>query len=329
MLTPVGLGTPLEEAHQQIEIGGEHYLVVPPLRAEVTFLRAWKADTFGNLSYRMTEQNFNRAMATASDLVIAEVETIVPAGELSPGEIDTPGCYVDFLVQADLSMEHLGTSATPAAGATPEKLQIAQRAVAELQPGEVVNLGIGIPTLITDLISPESGIIVHSENGMLRVGPAPERGGAMEFPVNAGKLPVTALPGTSYFDSAESFAMIRGGHVDVAIMGGLQVDQHGNLANWAVPGRPLLGVGGAMDLALGAGRLIITMLHSQPDGTPKLVEKCSLPLTARNAVDQVVTERAVFEFAAGHMVLVDLMPGETEASVRAATEAEFEVKLRK
>ena len=149
----------------------------------------------------------------------------------------------------------------------------------------MVNLGVGIPTLVADLITPDHGIILHTENGMLGVGPAPEAGGAMDYPVNAGKQPVTALAGASYFDSAASFAMIRGGHVDVAIMGGLQVDEPANLANWAVPGKPLLGVGGAMDLATGARRLIITMTHADGKGRPKIVPQCTLPLTARRRSD--------------------------------------------
>jgi 3-oxoacid CoA-transferase len=227
----------------------------------------------------MTEQNFNKAMATAADLVIAEVEEIVPVGAIDPNHIHTPGCFVDFLVQHHVTLEDLGTSAFSPSSRKIEqsKMNMAQRAFAELKKGDVVNLGIGIPTLVADLIRPEHGIILHSENGMLGVGPSPKDGGAMDYPVNAGKIAVTALPGSSYFDSAESFAMIRGGHVDVAIMGGLQVDENRNLANWAVPGKPLLGVGGAMDLASGAKKLIITMTHTDPDGTSKIVPQCTLP----------------------------------------------------
>ena len=186
-----------------------------------------------------------------------------------------------------------------------------------------LNLGIGVPTLVADLITPGHGVTLHTENGMLGVGPAPEDGGAMDYPVNAGKIPVTALPGASYFDSADSFAMIRGRHVDVAIMGGLQVDAHGNLANWAVPGKPLLGVGGAMDLASGARKLIITMSHTDPDGSPKIVPDCTLPLTTRGAVDMVITDKAVFEFVAGQLTLTELMPGATLEEVRAGTGAAF------
>jgi len=324
--TPTSAGTVLAEKTETRLFGGAPHVFVPGLRGNVAFIRAWKADTAGNLVYRMTEQNFNRAMATAADLVIAEAESIVPVGELAPDEIHTPGCYVDYLVEAHTTLEELGTSASVASSnkkVDPLRTNMARRALAELRPGDVVNLGIGIPTLVADWITPEHGVILHSENGMLGVGPAPEKGGALEYPVNAGKIPVTALPGSSYFDSADSFAMIRGGHVDVAIMGGLQVDEAANLANWAVPGKPLLGVGGAMDLASGAKRLIVTMTHSNSDGSPKIVPECDLPLTARGAVDMVITELAVFSFASGGLELVELMPGASLEQVRAQTSARF------
>jgi len=303
---------------------------VPALRANVAFVRAWRADTAGNLVYRMTEQNFNKAMATAADVVVAEVEQIVPLGEIDPNEIQTPGAYVDYLVEAHTTLEDLGSSASVEGSARKvdeRRMNMARRALRELHRGDVVNLGIGIPTLVADLISPEDGIIMHTENGMLGVGPAPEEGGAMEYPVNAGKIPVTALPGSSYFDSADSFAMIRGGHVDVAIMGGLQVDGHANLANWAVPGKPLLGVGGAMDLASGARRLIIMMTHTGPDGSPKIVPDCTLPLTARAVVDMVITDLAVFTVDDGQLALTELLPGATLDEVRAKTSARFVERL--
>ena len=324
--TPTGVGTVIAEGQETREINGKTQVFVPALRANVAFIRAWMADTAGNLVYRMTEQNFNRAMATAADLVIAEVETIVPVGQLDPNQIHTPGLYVDYLVQAHTTLEDLGSSASVESSAKKVddvRMNIARRALAELKQGDVVNLGIGIPTLVADLITPKDGIIMHTENGMLGVGPSPEQGGALEFPVNAGKIPVTALPGSSYFDSADSFAMIRGGHVDVAIMGGLQVDEHANLANWAVPGKPLLGVGGAMDLASGAKRLIITMTHADNQGRPKIVPECTLPLTAIGAVDLVITDLAVFGFIAGRLALLELMPGATLEEVRAKTGAGF------
>ena len=328
--TPTALGTVIAAEAETKVINGQSYVFVPALRANVAFIRAWQADTAGNLVYRMTEQNFNKAMATAADLVIAEVEQIVPLGELDPNQIHTPGCYVDYLVQAQTTLDDLGSSASIDGGAKKvddDRMLIARRVLAELQPGDVVNLGVGIPTLVADLITPAHGIIMHTENGMLGVGPAPAAGGALDYPVNASKIPVTALPGSSYFDSTDSFAMIRGGHVDVAVMGGLEVDEQANLANWAVPGKPLLGVGGAMDLATGAKRLIITMTHTNRDGSAKIVPACSLPLTAMGAVDLVITELAVFRFIEGQLTLIELMPGATLAEVQAKTAARFVTRL--
>lgn len=328
--TPSSAGTMIAQGRPTMLINGVEQVFIPGIRANVAFIRAWKADTAGNLTYRMTEQNFNRAMATAADIVIAEVEEIVPVGAIDPNFIHTPGCFVDYLVQANLSLELLGSSASVGAGrkASESRMNMAKRAFAELQKGDVVNLGIGIPTLVADLIRPEHGIILHTENGMLGVGPSPaDGGGALDYPVNAGKIPVTALPGSSYFDSADSFAMIRGGHVDVAIMGGLEVDEKGNLANWAVPGKPLLGVGGAMDLASGAKKLIVTLTHADPDGTSKIVPECTLPLTAIGVVDVVITELAVFKYLEGQLTLVELMPGASLEEVRAKTQAKFVERL--
>lgn len=328
--TPTGVGTQLAAGHETKVIDGVEHIFVPALRADVAFIRAQRADTAGNLVYRMTARNFNPPMAMAADLVVAEVEEIVPIGSLAPDDIVTQGTFVDYLVEAPLTPDDLGSSASVASGtqATNEtRLTIARRALAELTPGDVVNLGVGIPTLVADLITPEHGITLHTENGMLGVGPAPAQGGAMKYPVNAGKQPVTALPGSSYFDSPTSFAMIRGGHVDVAVMGGLQVDEQANLANWAVPGKPLLGVGGAMDLASGARRLIITMTHTTRDGTPKIVPEVTLPLTAKRAVDTIITDLAVFAFVESRLTLIELMPNATLEQVRRSTRASFQEAL--
>jgi 3-oxoacid CoA-transferase len=267
-------------------------------------------------------------------LVIAEVEEIVSVGELDPNAIHTPGCFVDFLVQANLILEDLGSSASVASSlkkVDETRMNMARAALDELSRADVVNLGIGIPTLVADLITPEDGIIMHTENGMLGVGPEPLSGGAMEYPVNAGKIPVTALPGASYFDSVTSFGMIRGGHIDVAIMGGLQVDEKGNLANWTVPGKPLLGVGGAMDLASGAKKLIVTLTHTNKDGSSKVVRECDLPLTAKGVVDTVITNLGVFRFRntpqGSEMVLVKLMPGVSLAEIEQKTGANYTIDL--
>jgi 3-oxoacid CoA-transferase len=328
--TPASAGTIIAQGRETKILDGVEQVFVKSLRGNVAFIRAWRADTAGNLQYRMTEQNFNKAMATAANLVIAEVEEIVTVGELQPEHIHTPGCYIDYLVQATLTLEDLGMSASVSSSKKVDaaRMNMARRALEELKKGDVVNLGIGIPTLVADLITEEHGIILHTENGMLGVGPVPaDGGGAMDYPVNAGKIPVTALNGSSYFDSADSFAMIRGGHIDVAIMGGLEVDESANLANWAVPGKPLLGVGGAMDLAKGAKRLIITMTHTNPDGSPKIVPACILPLTASGVVNLIITELAVFDYTDNQLTLIELMPDATLEEVRAKTSASFVEKL--
>jgi len=330
--TPTSAGTVLAEGRECRMLNGTEQVFIEGICGNVAFLRAWKADTAGNLVYRMTEQNFNPAMAAAADLVIAEVEEIVPEGSLNPDHIHTPGNFVDYLVQAELKVEDLGSSASVKGSlkkVSETRMNMARRALQELRKGDIVNLGIGIPTLVADLIQPKDGIILHTENGMLGVGPEPaDGGGAMDNPVNAGKIPVTPLPGASYFDSTLSFGMIRGKHVDVAVMGGLQVDESANLANWAVPGKPLLGVGGAMDLASGAKKLIITMTHTNKDGSSKLVPSCTLPLTAIGAVTMIITDLAVFEFVEGKLTLTEVMPGATLQQVRESTGAKFQEAVK-
>lgn len=204
---------------------------------------------------------------------------------------------------------------------------IAERAARELHAGEVVNLGIGIPNRIPGFLGPGPEVFVHTENGLLGVGPRPAEGAEDPDLIDAAKRPVTSLPGAALFDSASSFAMIRGGHVDVAVLGALQVSETGDIANWAVPGRDVLGVGGAMDLVVGARRVIVTMTATTSDGAPKLVPECTYPLTARAAVDVVLTEQAVFRFVEGTLTLTELLGGATLDDVREATSASFATTL--
>jgi 3-oxoacid CoA-transferase len=207
------------------------------------------------------------------------------------------------------------------------KTLIAARAAHELRPGEVVNLGIGIPNLIPGLLDRERGVVIQTENGLLGVGPRPAAGEEDADDIDAAKLPVTALPGAAYFDSASSFAMIRGGHVDVAVLGALQVSSSGDIANWAVPGRSVLGVGGAMDLVVGAKRVVVTMTALSSSGEPKVVHECTYPLTARAAAETVITELSVFRVREERLVLTELLGGASLADVDAATEAEFAVEF--
>lgn len=201
---------------------------------------------------------------------------------------------------------------------------IARRIAKELASGDLVNLGIGIPTLVADFISENNvKVFLQTENGLLGVGPSPLPGTEDPNIVNAGKLPVTEEIGASYFSSADSFAMIRGGHIDVAILGILQVDRFGRIANWAVPGRNILGVGGAMDLLVGAKKIIVAATHLTKDGKPKIVGDCTYPLSGSRKVDLVFTDYATFSVDDDGLVLEEIMPGITLEQVRFATEAPF------
>lgn len=203
------------------------------------------------------------------------------------------------------------------------KTLIACRVAQEMQDGDIVNLGIGLPTLVPDYLPEGVQITLQSENGFLGMGPL--NGETLPNLVNAGGKPCGMMPGTAFFDSALSFCIIRGGHVDVTVLGGLQVDQEGNLANWMVPGKMVPGMGGAMDLVTGAKNVIVAMEHATKDGGAKILKRCTLPLTAAKKVSTIVTELAVFRFSDGKLVLTEIAPGVSLDEIRARTEAEFVV----
>jgi 3-oxoacid CoA-transferase len=335
--SPVGVDTVVADGKERRTIDGREYILEAALRPDFGFVRADKADEAGNLTGIGSTLNFHPTMAAASKVTIAEVDEIVPIGSFAPEDVKIPGIYIDRIVLRDQELSRDEEAAEverrrrrDVSQTSQERVGLSQdlmalRVAQMLQPGQYVNLGMGIPVKVSNFISPESGIILHAENGLLGYGPEPNEDEYKWYYYNAVGQPVTMLPGSAIFGSFEAFTMARGGHLDVVILGGLQVSATGDLANWWAPYMAAGGMGGAMDLCTDVPELIVVMEHLTREGGMKILDRCDYPLTAAHCVTKIVTDLALIDVTPNGLVLRELAPGITAEYVQERTQPKLTI----
>ena len=318
------------------EFNGKPYVMEEAIQGDFALIKAYKADTYGNLQFRLAAHNFNGAMARNAKVTIVEAEHIVEPGEIDPAAVHVPGIYVNRVVPATepkgiekytfaKSKEDLLAGGDSVSVQKREK--IVKRAAKEFKNGMYANLGIGMPMLAPNFLPEGIKVFLQSENGILGLGPYPEKGQEDADLINAGKETVTLAPGAALFGSEESFGMIRGGKVDMSILGGMQVSMYGDLANWVLP-KKVLGMGGAMDLVANPDKtkVVITMEHTSRKGQPKILKQCTFPLTGTKCVKTIITDLAVFDVdRVKGLTLLEVAEGSSVDEVKQLTEAPFEI----
>jgi 3-oxoacid CoA-transferase len=334
--TPTGVGTVVAEGKERRTFGGREYVLETALAADFAFVRAHRADRRGNLVYRRAARNLHPSFATGARVTVAEVDDVVEAGELDPEAVVTPGVWVDRVVRTEHPLDtaevrgllrRYGRAAhsepRPDLGGLPADL-MARRVALLLRDGEYVNLGLGLPTLVSNHIG-DRDVVLHSENGMLDYGPLVEEGEEDVDLYNASGQLVRMRPGASFFDSVAAHAMARGGRVGTVVLGAFQVSERGDLANWNVPESGKGGIGGAMDLVAGGARVIVMTHHATRDRRPKLLTRCTYPLTAAGVVREIVTDLAYLTVEPEGFVLRELAPGVDLDQIRDLTGAPVHV----
>jgi 3-oxoacid CoA-transferase len=326
----VGTDTIVADGKERRSFDGREYIMETALRPDFAFVRAQKADESGNLINLGSSLNFTPTMAASARITIAEVDEIVPTGSISPEDVDVPGIHVHRIIRYDKAMDDELAVAEGARRARRDVGQeekvglsrelMALRTARLLKPGQFVNLGMGLPTMVGNFISAEDGVMLHAENGVLGYGPTPPEDKKVWYHYNAQSQLVSILPGASFFSSLDAFTMARGGRLDVVILGGMQVSEGGDLANWWAPYMAAGGMGGAMDLCTNVPELIVIMEHTTREGELRILNKCVYPLTAAHCVTKIMTDLALIEVTPEGLVLREVAPGVSPEYVQERTE---------